>query len=70
MNWKTLISEVKAGLGITQAQIAQRVGISQVSVSDLETGRTREPSYSTGTALVALHRKARRRMARKEAAHG
>lgn len=70
MNWKIVISEVKAGLGITQAQIAKRIGIAQASVSDLETGRTKEPSYSIGIALMSLHRKAARRMAAQEHAHG
>ena len=70
MNWKTVISEIKAGLGITQAQIAKRIGISQISVSDLETGRTKDPRYATGAALMSLHRKAARKLATKEVAHG
>lgn len=70
MNWKTIISEVKAGLGITQAQIAKRIGIAQASVSDLETGRTKEPSYPIGVALMNLHRKAARKLTAKEPAHG
>ena len=70
MNWKTVISEIKAGLGITQAQIAKRIGISQIGVSDLETGRTKDPRYATGVALMNLHRKAARKLTAQEPTRG
>jgi len=62
MDWKTIITDIKAGLGLTQAQIAQRVGYSQVSVSELENGKTKEPGYAIGRSLIDLHRRARRKL--------
>lgn len=61
MDWKLIITDIKSGLGMTQAQIAKKVGLSQVSVSELENGLIKEPRYSTGHALMALHRKAKSR---------
>lgn len=60
MNWKCLISELIAS-GMTQVQIAQKAGCTQASISDLATGRTENPAYSIGSALIALHKKATRK---------
>jgi transcriptional regulator with XRE-family HTH domain len=62
MDWKTIITDIKIGLGMTQVQIAHRVGISQTSVSELENGKTKEPGYAIGRSLVDLHRRARRKL--------
>lgn len=62
MDWKTIITDIKKGLGLTQAQIAAKVGIAQVSISELESGKTKEPRYCTGNALMALHKKASKRI--------
>lgn len=62
MNWKTLISDLIAS-GLTQAQIAERVGCSQATVSELMNGKTETPNFALGTALVALHKKAKRKQA-------
>lgn len=70
MNWQTVITDIKSGLGINQTQLAKRIGIAQASISELERGVAKDPRYTTGKALVDLHRKAMRRMARKEATHG
>lgn len=60
MNWKNLIAELLAS-GLTQVQIAEKAGCKQASISDLYTGKTIQPSYAIGSALVALHKKATRR---------
>ena len=77
MNWQTVITDIKSGLGITQAQLARRIGIAQASVSDIERGIVKDPRYTTGNALMELHRKAARKRGAarpqrktKEAAHG
>lgn len=80
MNWQTVITDIKSGLGITQAQLAKRIGIAQASVSDIERGIVKDPRYTTGNALIELHRKAARKRgasgtpspaaAAQEAAHG
>lgn len=62
MDWKTIITDIKKGLGLTQAQIAAKVGAAQVSIHELESGKTKEPRYCTGNALVALHKKATKRL--------
>lgn len=41
-------------LGVTQAQMATVCRCSQPSISDLATGRIKEPVYSIGSALVRL----------------
>ena len=61
MNWQTVITDIKFGLGITQAQLAKRIGIAQASISELERGIAKDPRYTTGRALMALHRKAIRK---------
>ena len=72
MNWQTVITDIKLGLGITQAQLANRIGIAHASISELERGIAKDPRYTTGCALMALHRKAirKRGTTTKEAANG
>lgn len=60
MNWKNLIADLIAS-GMTQVQIATKAGCSQASISELQTGKTAQPNYAIGSALVALHKKATRR---------
>ncbi len=69
MDWKTIITDIKTALGFTQVQIANKVGCSQVSISELENGVTKEPRYSVGRQLVAMHKRAKRRQ-QAEVAHG
>ncbi len=65
MNWKTIIAEIRQS-GATLEQIAQQCGFaSRGHVHDLMTGKQAEPRWSIGDQLLALHRKARRRLARR-----
>jgi len=54
MDWKNLIAELRQR-GWTQKLLADEIGISQSSVSDLSTGTTQSPAYSVGRALELLH---------------
>jgi len=63
MNWKNLLSDLIAS-GMTQVQIAAKAGCTQASISDIANGKTLQPSYSIGAVLVALHKKASRKVAK------
>ena len=58
MDWKQLISDISA-TGLTQAQIATKVGVAQSFISCLASGRVTDPRDSLGQKLRALHRSAR-----------
>ena len=62
MDWKQIITDIKAGLGLTQVQIAAKVGCSQASISELESGKAKTPGFDLGAALVVLHKKAKRKL--------
>lgn len=63
MDWKQLISELTR-LGVSQAEIATQTGIAPPTISELATGKTREPRWTTGQKLRALHRSAKRKAAK------
>ena len=54
MNWQHLIQELIAR-GWTQKQLAARIGVVQSAISELGTGKTADPKFATGQALVLLH---------------
>lgn len=54
MNWKNTIAEIQRLGHLTQPQIAEKVGCSQASISDIATGKTAQPRYPLGAALVEL----------------
>lgn len=41
------LREARLGRGFTQEQLAARVGVDQTTISDLERGRNRNPSWET-----------------------
>ena len=53
MDWKQIIAKLQEAK-ITQAEIARRVGCSQASISDLAVGKTYQPNYALGVAILAL----------------
>jgi transcriptional regulator with XRE-family HTH domain len=55
MDWKEVIAELR-DRGWTQQQIAQHVGSSQASVSDLSNGKTLNPTYALGKGIEELHK--------------
>lgn len=54
MNWSQLIRELSER-GVTQKEIADYCGCGQSTVSELLRGEIKEPSWSIGSALTALH---------------
>lgn len=61
MDFKTVLQQI-ADAGMTQAEIAQKCGCKQASISDLSTGKTKQPNYQLGSSIVALHKKVMRGM--------
>lgn len=56
MDWKKLIADLKIA-GFSQEQIAQACGCGQTTISELMTGKTKNPGYSVGEAIKSFHRK-------------
>ena len=54
MNWKLIISDLK-DCGVTQMQIASLCGSSQGHISELLTGKCKQPNWQLGDALLKLH---------------
>ena len=67
MDWKKITTDL-AEAGCTQTDIATYLGISQASVSDIATGKTRRPSWEIGDALLRLHKRVMRQAARRKEA--
>lgn len=59
MDWKNTIAEIQRLGQLTQAQIAQRAGCGQATVSDLANATTKQPSYALGCALIDILEKLR-----------
>jgi transcriptional regulator with XRE-family HTH domain len=55
VNWAQLISELMARKW-TQSRIADRVGVSQPTISELANGKSKSTSYEIGNKLTALHK--------------
>jgi predicted XRE-type DNA-binding protein len=54
MNWKNVIAEIQRHGQMTQPQIAEKVGCSQATISDLVNSKTDQPRYPLGAALIEL----------------
>lgn len=54
MDWKKLLSDLRER-GWTQQLLANQVGASQSAISDLNSGKTKDPSHSLGSVLQQLH---------------
>lgn len=56
MNWTRLLKELQAA-GVTQTQVAEKANLKSSSpVSDLANGKTKNPSWPLGQAVLELHR--------------
>lgn len=53
MDWKTLIETLTAK-GWKQQQIAEFCGCAQSVISELATGKVKNPRFTTGQALIAM----------------
>ena len=58
MDWKTLIEEIQAS-GLSQAEIASRLGKSQAWVSAVLSGKYCDLKWSDGQSLIALRNELR-----------
>ncbi|MFY9328405.1 MAG: helix-turn-helix transcriptional regulator [Georgfuchsia sp.] len=54
MDWKNIIAEIQRLGRLTQPQIAEKVGCSQATISDLVNAKTKQPSYPLGVAITGL----------------
>ena len=63
MTWKKTISDLQKS-GLTQVQIAQLCGCAQSTVSELLSDESKVPRYPVGAALLELHKKTMRRIAK------
>jgi len=54
MNWQKIVAELKQ-TGLTQAQIAKAINVSDSTLSELCSGKTSEIRWTKGNALVTLH---------------
>ena len=66
MNWKSLLHDLRE-LGMTQEEIAAALCSTQSCISDLATGKTRDPAFAVGDKLQRLHAKLMRRVRAKAA---
>ncbi len=48
-----LIRQLREAQGLTQIELAQRSNVGQGIISDIETGKTRNPTIKTLTAIAA-----------------
>lgn len=53
IEWPVVIESLTKA-GFTQAEIGARCSLSQSSISELRRGRTREPCFSAGRALLDM----------------
>lgn len=56
MDWQKIVIDL-VSLGMTQAEIAEKIGVSQPTISDLKNGNIKEPLHSKGCALIGLHKR-------------
>ena len=54
MQWKTAIADIQRHGKLTQPQIAKKVGCGQATISDLVNGKTLQPRWPLGEAIIAL----------------
>lgn len=47
-------SGIIAGAGLSDDELSKRLGVSRATIWKLRTGRTREPGYSLGQALLRI----------------
>lgn len=54
MNWKNILVEIFE-TGLTQAECATLWGVGQATVSDIATGKTKDPRGSLCMVILATH---------------
>lgn len=56
MNWKLLIAEIQEHGDLTQAEIGEKCGTTQSTISSLVNRDGGEPSFALGQKIIALHK--------------
>ena len=59
MDWPEIIKELR-DRGWTQALLSERLNLAQSAISELGTGKTVDPRFTTGCALHSLYRSGER----------
>jgi len=55
MDWPSIIADIQKR-GLSQSQIAMACHCGQATVSDLSSGKTKQPGFVLGQALIELSR--------------
>ena len=53
MKWNDYIAAI-AEKGVSQSQLAKQAGCGQATISDLASGKTKEPRHSLGAVLLRI----------------
>ncbi len=53
-NWQKVVTEILQKQGMTEKQLAERVGCTQPAINRIKRGQ-RTPRYNIGTKLMALY---------------
>ncbi len=64
-NWKQVVDDLRTKAGLTLQEIGDAAGITRSSTHSISNGETARVYYETGVALLELHRKEMRRVARR-----
>lgn len=68
MNWKMLIAEIQERGDLTQAEIGEKCGTTQSTISSLVNRDGGEPSFALGQKILALHKATLRKPRKAKAA--
>lgn len=60
MNWTQIIEDITKR-GYTMANVARLIGVEPVTIQALRHGRSANPQWPTGDALIRLHKKVMRK---------
>lgn len=56
MNWKFLIAEIQECGDLTQAEVGEKCGTAQSTISSLVNREGGEPSFALGKKILELHK--------------
>lgn len=65
VNWQSVLEELKDCM--TLKELSARTGIPSSNLSDLKTGKVREPLHGAGQRILSIHRREMARIERQRA---